>query len=197
MDILDLITQVPPRKPQRSVDFDFIKGLEGFETEGYVPAPETSQSGVTIASGFDLGARNREDLERIGLPSELIKRLSPYLGKKKQDAAATLRERPLKISEEEAELLNREAKQETLDRLEKAFNEESDTPFRELPPEAQTAISSVAFQYGDLPSRTPSFWKQITTGDMKGALKELKNFGDDYKTRRLKEAELLSNLFGA
>ena len=39
------------------IDFDFIKDREGFETKGYVPDPEGSQSGVTIASGFDLGQK--------------------------------------------------------------------------------------------------------------------------------------------
>lgn len=29
---------------------------------GYVPEPESSQSGVTISVGFDLGARNLSDL---------------------------------------------------------------------------------------------------------------------------------------
>ena len=49
-----------------NIDFDFILEQEGFETEGYVPDAENSKSGVTIASGFDLGARVLEDLK--GLP---------------------------------------------------------------------------------------------------------------------------------
>jgi type VI secretion system secreted protein VgrG len=37
------------------IDFSFIGQLEGNKTEGYVPDPENSNSGVTIASGFDIG----------------------------------------------------------------------------------------------------------------------------------------------
>ena len=39
------------------IDFTFIEKLEGYRLEGYVPDAENSQSGVTIASGFDLGQR--------------------------------------------------------------------------------------------------------------------------------------------
>ncbi len=41
-------------------------------------------SGVTVATGFDLGQRKNADL--AGLPPELIKKLQPYLGVKGKDA---------------------------------------------------------------------------------------------------------------
>ena len=38
------------------IDFNFISKLEGGrKTKGYVPDPEGSRSGVTIATGVDLG----------------------------------------------------------------------------------------------------------------------------------------------
>ncbi|WP_241906888.1 pesticin C-terminus-like muramidase, partial [Vibrio lentus] len=59
-----------------SIDHEFIGVLEGSEKNGYVPAPEKSNSGVTIAVGFDLGARNIDDLKRLGLSVELIERFT-------------------------------------------------------------------------------------------------------------------------
>jgi len=68
-----------------NIDFDFILKQEGFETQGYVPDAENSNSGVTIASGFDLGARTIEDLK--GLPETIVEKLKPFLGFTKLKAA--------------------------------------------------------------------------------------------------------------
>ena len=70
------------------IDFGFIKELEGFRLTGYVPkekGKELGTSGVTIASGFDLGAHNINDL--AGLPEDLIQKFSPYLGLKGKEAS--------------------------------------------------------------------------------------------------------------
>ena len=50
-----------------NINYDFIESLEGFETKGYVPDPKGSNSGVTIGSGVDLGARNINDLNKLGV----------------------------------------------------------------------------------------------------------------------------------
>ena len=63
--------------------------------------------------------------------------------------------------------------------------------FEALAAECQTVIASVAFQYGNLSTATPNFWRQVTAQDWSGALANLRNFGDRYKTRRAKEADLL------
>lgn len=62
------------------INYGFIQTLEGNSNIGYVPDPEHSKSGVTIASGFDLGARRLSDL--IGLPKTIIDKLAPYLSLK-------------------------------------------------------------------------------------------------------------------
>ncbi len=69
-----------------SIDHEFIGELEGSRKKGYVPDPKNSKSGVTIATGFDLGARNIVDLRKLELPSDLITKLTPYLGMKKFEA---------------------------------------------------------------------------------------------------------------
>ena len=51
------------------IDWDFIKEREGKAIlKAYVPDPHGSQSGVTVASGVDLGQQTREGLESYNLP---------------------------------------------------------------------------------------------------------------------------------
>ena len=79
------------------IDYSVIGELEGgSQTSGYVPAADVSKSGVTIATGFDLGQRNESDLKSLGLSSALITVLEPYLGKQAKDAQDALDKTPLK-----------------------------------------------------------------------------------------------------
>lgn len=176
------------------IDFRFIEELEGNVCTAYVPNPETSKSGVTIGCGFDLGARDSHELESAFAP-ELCHKLLPYAGLKKQEAAKALTEAPLVLSEEEVLIINKHSKQQAITRLATLWNKSDATVmFDELPIQCQTAVASVAFQYGDLSKRTPNFWRQVTQGDWTGAIDNLRDFGDKYPTRRNKEAELLSEM---
>ena len=179
-----------------AVDFDFIHRLEGRRVlRGYVPEPETSNSGVTIASGFDLGQRDADALRRLGIDDTLRAKLQPYLGLKKLEAVAFLDEHPLEITEEEAERLDLAFKGQMIESLISRFDAASAVPFDELEPQKQTVIASVAFQYGTALDRsTPNFWRQVTTGDWSSALGNLRAFGDDYRTRRNKEGDLLAEV---
>ena len=68
-----------------NIDWDFIAEQEGSrKLKGYVPNAGGSKSGVTIATGFDLGARNLSDLS--GLPQAIIDKLTPFLGIKGANA---------------------------------------------------------------------------------------------------------------
>ena len=175
-----------------NVDFDFIKEQEGFETTGYVPVDKDGKvlgsSGVTIASGFDLGQRGINDLQ--GLPKELVKKLSPFVGLQGTNALANAEK--LILTDEEASIVNNFAKKQELSRLSKKWKKETGTDFSTLPTEQATAVASVAFQYGDLETKTPNFWKQVTTNDWDGAKKNLANFGDKYDSRRKRELAYLN-----
>ena len=75
------------------------KGIEGFETTGYVPGP---YSGVTIGGGVDLKFQTAEQLKRDGVPSSIIEKLKPYLGKKGSEVADPS---ALKLTADEAKTL--------------------------------------------------------------------------------------------
>ncbi|GAD61423.1 pesticin C-terminus-like muramidase [Aquipseudomonas alcaligenes] len=178
-----------------TIDFTFIARLEGGPaTRGYVPDAANSRSGVTIAIGFDLGQRHLQDLQSLGLDAGLVQRLSPYLGLTGQQAAARLAQQPLTVSAAEAEAIDEAFKRPFIERLAAAYTKASGGDFGALPTAAQTVIASVAFQYGDLASRTPNFWKQVVAHDWAAACANLQNFGDRYATRRRQEAALLGTL---
>ena len=181
----------------KNVDMKFLEEVEGNKNEMYVPKNKQGialgKSGPTIGMGFDVGGRNENDLK--GLPPEIIKKLKPYLGLRKKEAIDFIEKNPLVITDKEKVIINAFAKKVEMEKLRKKWKETTGKSFDDLNPKVATVVASVAFQYGDLETRTPNFWKQVTAGDWEAAKKNLYDFGDDYKSRRKKEAKLLEGLF--
>ena len=170
-----------------NIDWDFISEREGLRLTGYVPDPDGSKSGVTIATGFDLGARNEGDLE--GLPKALIEKLKPYLGIKGAEAQSVAKN--LKVTSNQAAKIDEFSKKKATDALKSKWMAATGESFDSLPKNKATVIASVAFQFGDLESETPNFWRQVTNNDWNAALNNLRDFGDKYPTRRNLEADYL------
>jgi len=181
-----------------NIDYKFLSEREGgSKTIGYVPAAGVSKSGVTIATGFDLGQRNEADLKKLGLSLALVNKLKPYLGKKSKDAQDALIKAPLMITGPQALEIDKTVKKQHIDRVKRKYNLAVGTKkkFDAIPAEAQTVIVSVSFQYGDgLDVRTPAFWKAAIGQDWKEVSKVLNNFGDAYPSRRKLEAGLLGKI---
>jgi len=178
------------------IDFSFIMEQEGFKQNIYVPRDEggvkaLGKSGPTIASGFDLGQRNLADL--AGLPPALISKLEPYLGLKKQAAIDFVKANALNITEEETAIINSFAKDQETGRLIKLWNKTSKTPWGDLTSEQATVVASVAFQFGNLSIKAPTFWGHVTKGNWDMAIGELRNFGDKTPSRRNREADYLES----
>ena len=177
----------------KGIDWDFISKKEGgSKTDGYVPNPEGSKSGVTIATGFDLGARNAKDLK--GLPLSLKEKLSPYLGLQGMVASEYLETRPLTVTASEAKLIDKKSKGGAVKKLKAEWNKNAaimKTPmFEDLTGAQQTVAASVAFQYGSL-AKAPKFRAAAQEGRWDDVQGELRNFGDDYASRRTSEADYL------
>ena len=193
-EMLDVNTPLGDTKVvAANVDFDFIKAREGYEKKIYVPKSKgkvLGKSGPTIASGFDLGQRNEADLD--GLPPALVDKLKPYLGKKGASADAYVKSNPLTLTTKEADQINKFAKKQEINRLKDDWESASDVDFEDLTKEQATVVASVAFQYGDLPTKAPTFWRHVTNGDWDKAEAELRSFGDKYTTRRVAEADYLA-----
>ncbi|MFL1483206.1 pesticin C-terminus-like muramidase [Marinobacter sp. LN3S78] len=183
-----------------NIDYSFISDLEGGRVlRAYVPNPGGSNSGVTVATGFDLGQRNEADLQRLGLSQSLITKLKPYLSIKSVQAGRFLANNPLTITPMESEVIDRAVKAGQVRQLQSLYagapNNKNKVAFSTLPEEAQTVIASVAFQYGTgLNIKTPGFWDAVTSQDWKRTVEELRDFKDAYPTRRNKEADLLERI---
>ena len=190
------------------IDMQFLSRLEGSVSCGYVPSyrrgprkgEAIGQSGVTIGIGCDLGGRSEADLLRLGLPTDLVEKLKPYLGKRRREAQQALASRPLRLNDAEAALLSAAIASEIFTRLAARYNQaiadiRGTRLFHELPWQAQTAIASVAYQYGDnLPRATPRFWAKAIAQDWSALADALENFGDAYAPRRCQEALLLRRM---
>lgn len=160
-----------------------------------MPEVEKSKSGVTIATGFDLGARDENDLRMLGINGALLAKLKPYLGLKKNDALSFFKKKPLIISEVECRQIDQLVKAHCLTQLARRYNSSisgATTRFEDLKPEIQTIMTSVSFQHGlEMAKKTPKFWATIVAQDCDLAVKVLRNFKDNYPTRRNKEADCL------
>ena len=86
------------------IDWAFIGTLEGEAIpKGYVPS---DNSGVTIATGVDLGQRAMLELLALGLAAALTDKLKPYLGLKGNAARDKLNSAPLTLSAAEVAQLD-------------------------------------------------------------------------------------------
>lgn len=181
-----------------NIDYKFLSALEGgSKTTGYVPAAGVSKSGVTIATGFDLGQRGESDLKALKLDTLLITKLKPYLGAKGASAQALLKKTLLVINLNQAQAIDKAVKSAHVTQLKLKYDTAAGNKkkFIDLPHQAQTVITSVSFQYGiGLNIRAPKFWKAVTSQDWPETIKLLKVFGDAYPTRRKKEAALLEKI---
>ena len=209
ISIEDMITKATPMEPQIDQEygrampttnmFDFLRDVEGFKASGYVPQDRRGNpienSGVTIATGLDLGQQDEDSLRRMGLSDELISIFRPYLGLKRGEAQRFLSDNPLRLTAEQATFVEESLMSHDFERMSDLWNstqrEEDGIRWDQLDPEKQTVMLSVFRQYGNLPRRTPKFWRSATQGRWNDTVSELRNFGDEYTTRRNKEADLL------
>lgn len=178
------------------VDVGFISKLEGGQqTDGYVPDADTSKSGVTVATGVDIGQLSADQIDKMDIPDDLKDKLKDYAGLTGQAAVDYLDAHPLEITPEEATSLDRVVYGQTISAVSGSYDDaHPGNAFTSLPADAQTVIASVATQYGtDLETRTPNFWSAVTEGRWQDAVNELRDFGDNYQSRHNQEADLLQS----
>lgn len=173
------------------IDVNFISSLEGTSLVGYIPKEKgvpLGKSGVTVATGFDLGQRNEQDLRILGLNPQLVSKLRPYLGKKKWEADNFLRANPLTLTPKEVDEINKSV---FIVKVRGIIREVGETKWQAMSRSLRTVLASVQFQYGSARSRTPNFFKRVLSLDVPSVASYLRSFGDRYRTRRNKEADYL------
>ena len=192
-----------------NVDWSFISDREGgSQSKGYIPTNKDTgevigKSGLTIATGWDVGQMSEDEIEASGLPASVISKVKDFAGLKGQSALDMLEEKGKapSINSDEAAAINKYTHSKTLKAISTNYKLATGKSFKDLTKAQQTVVASVGFQYGakglmtkmkDGKEVPTNFWKQITEGDWNAAYKNLQNYGDDYPTRRKLEAELLS-----
>lgn len=159
-------------------------------------------SGVTIATGCDLGQTTLDTLLKYGLDSGIAHSLVPYIGKNvRQDAALRkLHEMPLTISLDVAHAIDRAVHtgylhSYVIPAYDKHFPKDK---FADLPKQAQAAILSICFQkgVGGTKRDAPNTWAAFCRGDWADASKRLCNasFWEGYQGRRRQEGILLKEV---
>lgn len=178
------------------IDWHFIGQLEGFRTRGYVPDQGSSQSGVTIGMGVDLGHWTEAQLQRRRVHPNIIEKVRPFLGLRGDDAIEAAQD--LVLFQDEADALSRTIQGDMVDAIRSRYarsQAKGTLLWDNLPSAAATVITSVCFQYGPwLAWRTPKFWRACVANDWSSMVAELRDFGDRYPTRRNREADHLERV---
>ena len=178
-----------------NVDFDFIAEQEGEAiNNAYVPQNEDGnpegQSGVTVGTGVDLGSKDRAYFD--GLDEDLVEKLEPYFGQRRENAQTILAISPLTLTDAEVSELDQFVKDKELATLRTRWNQDSTTEWDDLPENQATAVASVFYQYGPKMFEH-NYWTQTTSGDWTAARNNLRNYGDRYNSRRNREATYLES----
>ncbi len=169
-----------------NIDWNFIRNLEGYSIIGYIPKG-SARSGVTICCGFDIGQLSPGGLRLLDIDQSLKDKLQKYTGITGNNARALLANNPLTISPGEADQIQHRVELEFENGLQEKYED-----FNSWTSQQQTVVASVSYQYGiDLDKVCPKMYTCIVHKMWNQAVAELKDFGDAYTTRRLKEAAYL------
>ena len=195
--------QILPQKKPDQINWKFIGKLEGEGVKtGYVPTKKTGEiigtSGVTIATGVDLGTKDRKFFEDMDVSEEIILKLEPFFNLKGEEAL--LNAKKLKLSASEVKELDTAIKKKYSKDIINQYEKDSGKNFEDLTSAQQTVITSVAFQHGLKQTTSYNFWDQVITDDWDGAITNLRDWDgtgepSQTQTRRDKEADLLEGLF--
>jgi len=175
------------------INYSYINEVLGrFEgrgiTRGYIPCmrgtyyggtePEKGDpvgaSGVTIATGVDLGQQTKQGLINMGVSAALVGILEPYIGLRKQAALEKLKNAPFALSREQVEEIDGAVKKTYIDNTVRRFGLDR---FVSAPKEAQAVAVSLCYQFGT-PYRDASpnlglAWEAMRSGDYEKAAEYL------------------------
>ncbi len=164
------------------------------------------RSGVTIATGFDVGQWSAGDLAKLpiseGLRAKLRPFVAPLVGRL---AGVKLHARKgLEITQAEANELDAAVPKKVLADFVGAYEKErrrsgGTIPFADLPDEICTAMFSFAYQYGadwgpakkGTADFAQAYWTHITSQDWVKAMAVLRSYSE-HRLRRQHEAELIA-----
>ncbi|MDZ5648061.1 pesticin C-terminus-like muramidase [Nitrospirillum sp. BR 11828] len=195
-----------------TINFTFLSQFEGGQQlRGYVPFGNdglvAGSSGMTVATGFDVGQKSEAELKAIGLPQDVITLVSPFAkhkfkGMTKIQVAKWVKDTaPLPIlTKAQADAVDKAVHGDVLNAIKNAWDqgrEEGVPAFTELPTPWQTVLFSRAFHQGNGVTSTSvaqPFFTAAFAGKWDEAVTALRNYAvspDWYKQRVASEAAYL------
>ena len=191
----DVITSLITRWETRS-----LRGYIPCDPANYLGGPQEGHtpigvSGVTIATGLDLGQQGLADLKRFGIAGTLQDKLMPYLGRTRYRAMDALNLRPLTVSEAECDTITQGVFADYTRRAAVRYDRAAlyGLTFADLPAGAQAVIVSLFYHLGS-PARYPEgVWDALIAGNWRRAAKALCADDSRYYRRRRDEAAWLSS----
>ncbi|MFI3270833.1 MAG: pesticin C-terminus-like muramidase [Pseudomonadota bacterium] len=163
-------------------------GLNGDAGDIFKPI---GASGVTIATGLDLGQQSERELVKYGLPASLVTKFKPYIGLKKADAVEALATLPLCISDAECDEVNACVHSAYIARAQNLYERQSVAKFDDLPCEAQVVVVSLVYSLGSPKKFFPKAWGGLCTQDWYTAGNELCDANGFASARRHDEGVML------
>lgn len=186
------------------IDFKFVAAKEGGQIlEGYVPQQNgiaIGNSGVTVATGVDLGQMNQADIDSLDIASSLKVKLKPYALVTKSNAVALLKQKPLTLSRVEALGLDAAMQKRIFLPMIRTYNRESAVPFNRIPGQAQTVLASLAWHRGPGFYKFRAFrgiWNCAIYQNWEGMADELRGYETavrGIRNRRRQEASLIDKI---
>lgn len=157
------------------VDLQFVMDREdGVMLKPYVPYARgmgDNRSGLTAGAGYDFGQHNRGEWDGVSsFDKALNQKLSPALGKQRQDAIDWADARPdLRLSPRQAELLMQNVFGVYVGKAVKLYNQSAKVPgqFSDMTPAQQTVF--VDRYYNSNKAINAAFNNFVFNGDWKGA----------------------------
>lgn len=178
---------------QKSFEDTFLEQQEGFKPKAYLD----TRGNPTIGMGVNLGAFDVKSLRDTGVSENVISKVLPLLGTKGELAKQRIKDYPVSLDEDEALELSKAIKQASKDTLESQYKTETGASLEDLPVQARTVMLSLAYNFGDIKKKLPTFWDYATMGRWD----EASNFLEkqtwkqpELTARRQKEAALLKEI---
>lgn len=167
----------------------------GPNPDNYVPM---GISGVTIATGVDLGQTSAAALLKMGVRQTTVNDLKVYLGKQKFEAVKVLHEFPLTVSLSVANELDECMHKYHIGIIRDRYDRDAGKgTFETLPWQAQAVIVSILYQRGvGSPSKFLGTWNVLVSQKWADAAKRFQNpaLWNGYQSRRTAEGKILEEL---
>ncbi len=187
---------------------DFLAKWEQRKLRGYVPCNPKNYfggdtgnfrvigaSGVTIATGLDLGQQSMAELKKYGISDALCEKFRPYVGLRRGNALSALRREVLVITDAECDQVSRAVHGAYIGRAQRYFERFSRMLFDDIPAQAQCVVVSLVYSLGSPHKHYPAVWRALWMGKWHEAATLLLADNEGYDaTRRRDEGALLDTI---